>query len=350
MFAVVLVVVAALLPLAAGGGSVAADQADIDAARAEAQAAADAFTAAENQLLDVQDAVARTDQQVQATRQTYDAVRRAVSDELVERYVRAGVGDVPIVADDLNTQARASALSRAAQGKARSQADQLGATKVLLDRQLADLARRKQEVEEQRQALADQQDALFARLRELEELEAQRQEAERQAEQARREAEAAAAQQAYEASQSSSGGGGGGSNQPAPARPVVPVDWLCPITGGYSFSDTWGAARSNGRSHKGTDMFANYGTPLVAVVSGKAVDYGWEDAGGNGVFLLGDDGNRYFYAHLQDFGQLGRVQQGDVVGYVGDTGNATGTPHLHFEIHPGGSGWTNPYPTLIQYC
>ncbi len=68
------------------------------------------------------------------------------------------------------------------------------------------------------------------------------------------------------------------------------------------------------------------------------------------MFLLGDDGNRYYYAHLDGFGSLGRVSQGDVVGYVGDTGNARGLSHLHFEIHPGGSGWTNPYLSLTQYC
>jgi murein DD-endopeptidase MepM/ murein hydrolase activator NlpD len=125
---------------------------------------------------------------------------------------------------------------------------------------------------------------------------------------------------------------------------------LCPITGGYAFSDTWGDARSRGRRHRGTDVFAGYGTPVVAAVGGTAINYGWDDAGGNGVHLLGDDGNRYYYAHLDDFGQLGRVEQGDVIGYVGDTGNAAGTSHLHFEIHPGGSGWTNPYGTLTQYC
>lgn len=335
------------------GRPAAADEAELDAARAEAQAAADAFVAADNQLQDTEAAVVRTQASVEASRAEYEALRAVVADELIDQYIRAGVGEVPLVGSDLNTQARANALSRAARGKARSKADELGAARVTLQRQLDDLARQVEAAQREREALQGQQDALYERLRELEVLEAQRQEAEREAEQARREAEAAAAQAAYDAaaaSAASSSGSGSSERAAAPPRPVVPVDWLCPITGAYSYSDTWGAARSNGRSHRGTDMFADYGTPLVAVVSGEAVNYGWEDAGGNGVFLLGDDGNRYFYAHLDSFGKLGRVSQGDVVGYVGDTGNATGTPHLHFEIHPGGSGWTNPYSTLIQYC
>ncbi|MEZ5233925.1 MAG: peptidoglycan DD-metalloendopeptidase family protein [Acidimicrobiales bacterium] len=348
-----------------GGGALApvvgADAAELEAARAEAQAAADAFVAADNLLQDTQARVAQTEVSVQAAREQYEALRRVVADELVDQYIRAGVGETPLVGEDLNAQARANALSRAVRGRTTSRADELGATKVALQRQLDDLARQVADAERQREELLGRQDDLYARLRELEVLEAQRQEEERLAEQARREAEAAAAQADYEAAVAAeaaaaagSGGGGSGDGGAAaraatPPRPVVPVDWLCLDHRRVSYSDTK-AARSNGRSHRGTDMFADYGTPLVAVVSGTAVNYGWEDAGGNGVFLLGDDGNRYFYAHLDEFGQLGRVSQGDVVGYVGDTGNATGTPHLHFEIHPGGSGWTNPYPTLIQYC
>ena len=145
---------------------------------------------------------------------------------------------------------------------------------------------------------------------------------------------------------SESSGGGSGSD---PGRPLVPLDWLCPITGGYTFSDTWGDPRSGGRSHRGTDVFADYGTPLVAVVGGEAVNYGWSSAGGYDVFLLGDDGNRYYYAHLDGFPNLGRMEQGDVVGYVGDSGNASGVPHLHFEIHPGGGGPVRPYPLVSTW-
>lgn len=94
-----------------------------------------------------------------------------------------------------------------------------------------------------------------------------------------------------------------------------------------------------------------FGTPNVAVVSGT-VSHKTGNLAGLSVYLYGDDGNTYYYFHLQSYeGGPRRVSQGEVVGYTGDTGNARGgAPHTHFEYHPGGGGAVNPYPLVRPVC
>jgi murein DD-endopeptidase MepM/ murein hydrolase activator NlpD len=126
--------------------------------------------------------------------------------------------------------------------------------------------------------------------------------------------------------------------------------WVCPVQGAHAFSNDWGQPRSGGRTHKGTDIFAAYGTPVVAPVNGSVVDHD-SGLGGKGFWLRGVDGNSYYGAHLSRFGAIGSVSQGQLVGYVGNSGDAAGGPaHLHFEIHPGGGAAVNPYGTLRTYC
>ena len=96
-------------------------------------------------------------------------------------------------------------------------------------------------------------------------------------------------------------------------------------------------------------MMSPYGTPLVAVVSGSAT-MKTNTLGGNAIGLTGNDGNYYYYAHLSSWeGGSRSVQQGEVIGYVGHTGDTTAN-HLHFEIHPGGGGAVNPTSTVRRYC
>lgn len=132
--------------------------------------------------------------------------------------------------------------------------------------------------------------------------------------------------------------------------------WLCPVAGPVSFIDSWGAPRSGGRTHRGVDMFARRGTPVVAPVGGT-VEHRSNSIGGPSFHLWGDDGNYYYGTHLDGYGPItGVVDAGTVIGYVGDTGNARGTsPHLHFEIHPGRergepSTPVNPTPAVAAAC
>jgi murein DD-endopeptidase MepM/ murein hydrolase activator NlpD len=126
---------------------------------------------------------------------------------------------------------------------------------------------------------------------------------------------------------------------------------MCPVQGPRAFSNDWGQPRSGGRRHQGTDILSPRGTPIVANVSGTVRPHN-SGLGGISYYLRGDDGNTYFGTHLDSLsGVSGRVAQGTVIGRVGNTGNARGgPPHLHFEIHPGGGGPVNPYPTLARYC
>jgi peptidoglycan LD-endopeptidase LytH len=137
----------------------------------------------------------------------------------------------------------------------------------------------------------------------------------------------------------------------ANARRLAIGAMFCPIDGPHTFTDTWGAARSGGRVHKGVDMLASRGTPTVAPVSGEVVHRG-SSLGGLSWYVYGDNGNTYYGTHLSGYANtgVGWVQAGTVIGYVGDTGNAAGTPHLHFEIHPGGGSPVNPYPYVAEAC
>ena len=225
-----------------------------------------------------------------------------------------------------------------------------------------------QQIEQERLADAEVQHELERQRQERAEQERrERQESERQA---AAEAEAAAAAAAR--SSAPSGGDSGSTSAGAapsgdstsdtpepPAAPVPPpapvparnagAGMACPVSGPRSFADTWGAPRSGGRSHEGVDMMAPGGTRLVAVEAGSAT-FKSNRLGGNAVWITGTSGTKYYYAHLGAWeGSSRTVSQGEVIGYVGATGN-TSVNHLHFEVHPHGGRAVNPYPYVRAVC
>ena len=132
--------------------------------------------------------------------------------------------------------------------------------------------------------------------------------------------------------------------------PPEPNSLPSPIEGA-NLTDTWGAARSGGRSHEGIDIFAARNTPIHSTTPGIVRKVGTNELGGNVVMILGPGAVSHYYAHLQDFADIKEgdwVEAGDVIGYVGDSGNAKGTPtHVHYGIYTQ-SGAVNPYPLLIK--
>lgn len=150
-------------------------------------------------------------------------------------------------------------------------------------------------------------------------------------------------------------------NPPAGVRPeLTGRRYVFPVYGPVSFADDFGAPRASTGWHHGTDLFARRGAPVLAVADGTVFSVGWNAVGGFRFWLRDGRGNEYYYAHLSAYTPLARegarVAAGDVLGFVGDTGDALGTPpHLHFEVHPaallglGYDGVVNPHPYLTAW-
>lgn len=145
---------------------------------------------------------------------------------------------------------------------------------------------------------------------------------------------------------------GAAGQQPTTSPPAQIQLAAFPVPTTCKFWDTWGAPRSGGRKHEGVDIAAAKGTEIYAVQDGKITKRQADSPGsrpGNAIWLTASDGTYYFYGHLNSFatgvGVGSPVTAGDVIGYVGSTGNAL-IPHLHLEIHPGGGGPVNPYPIV----
>lgn len=138
------------------------------------------------------------------------------------------------------------------------------------------------------------------------------------------------------------------SRMPPATELPVPVDGVRP----RQIADTFGAPRGRDRSHAGIDIFGKRGTPVRSATPGVVADIRDSGLGGRQVWVIGPGRERYYYAHLEDWadglarGQV--VQPGDLLGHVGDSGNAKGTPpHLHWGIY-GEDGARDPLPLLRQ--
>jgi murein DD-endopeptidase MepM/ murein hydrolase activator NlpD len=360
---------------------------EIAAARERANQAAEDFFAAESRLELLELERERLQLELGDLADEVAELQRAVELVAVNRFVSSGATGIPVLTDlrEPTAQLHGDVLATVVAESGATTLDDYDEARDRLRGKQAELDDNEQALERQQDELLELQAEAEDEVERLRAIEAkrledeavaaalaaqQREEARQLEELQRRQAEAArvvaanagAAAAAVSAgssdgnttgNQGASGGeaggrtGGGGTGTNPRASGAGFVDTIvCPVVGGSAYGDTWGAPRSGGRRHQGVDMLAPTGTPLQAVISGT-VAHRNNRLGGITISLLGDNGNRYYYAHLVGYeGVPGRVEQGQVIGYIGDTGNATGTPHLHFEIRPNGGVPVNPYPSV----
>jgi murein DD-endopeptidase MepM/ murein hydrolase activator NlpD len=344
------------------------------AARAAAQRAANAATARyarlEAEQAVVADGMAATRRRIDAERERHDRLRALVAARAVAAYKGSG-RRVPVIGDldvaDAGELIRRRSYLAYANDRSMSEAEAARAAREDLEASLAELeaARRRLDAlaaEARRQAQRITAELAAAQRAEREaEAALAAAEAARRAEEQRRRTEEERRRRATLPGTGPPAGPPAGPPPPGPVRPPAPpgtppsppppprTGLTCPVRGPISFTDDYGASRPGGSWHQGIDIFGPRGAPNVAVVSGR-ITQKWGPRQGNGVHLWGDDGRLYYYFHLDAYaGGPRRVAQGEVIGYMGDTG-ATGAVHTHFEIRPGGGGPINPYPTLRAIC
>lgn len=370
----------------------AAEQAAREIADAQdaAQAAAEALNSADERLEELNDQQADLLVEIAGLQGQVSSLQLQLEDVVIRRFTQSSMEGSPILSgfSSPTEQMQVSALSRVIWDSSDQALDEFDSANRDLAATQRTLERRRQQTEQQKKDLAALKTRAEQRVQHLKEVEQQRlKDAATRAALDRERKRRAAKSQATAASAAMAAGAGGtravgvlvsvgaGADMGPGVRlgsgigyPLAPLgagsrattsgvdwsgtDWVCP-TGhakagfGHSFipQTTEGV-----KYHNGIDMMAREGTLLLAVVSGVA-EARVNNLGGMTIYLRGDDGAFYYYAHLEAWGHTGRVNKGDVVGYVGMTGRAGGF-HLHFQYHPGGYGTdpVDPYNILKSHC
>lgn len=377
---------------------------EIADARERANAAADAYFASESRIDELTLQQNQLQTEITALEGDVKALQLSVENVAIGRYTRSGSTGVPLLTgfSAPEDQVKVDAFLDVIYDSSANDFDRFDALNADLAEKRLKLAEKKDQAEKERINLASLKEAASAEVQRLKDVEADRLKGEAVrtaliAEQARRKRDAdrkrllsaptvttpapvdasksnSAAAPAEDLGADSgddlaptgvatrpslpSGGGGqtgGGGNGSFPGGGGNDYGtypgWMCPTGSAPApFADTWGAPRSGGRRHQGVDMIGQRGIPVLAVVDGVA-EPRTNVLGGTTIWFSGVDGNKYYYAHLDKYGQLGTVKVGTVIGFLGQTGNAQfSIPHLHFEVHPAGGPAVNPYPTVAAHC
>jgi murein DD-endopeptidase MepM/ murein hydrolase activator NlpD len=295
----------------------------LDAARAQATEVAEKISATQTDQAQLEAEIAQAEQEVPALEARAESLRVTVKDRAVQLYVGHDQRmDAVLQTDSVVDGARAAHLTGAIANHDRDLAAELKATAQQIQAHEDQLRAQRADLQQTVESLAPLQDLLQKQL--------------------------AVASTAYDkvkfAVDLQRVASSGADIQTGASR--------CPVDGFVVFIDDFGVPRSGDTVHEGIDMPALTDTPVVAVVAG-VMRHDDGGAGGHGAWLSGVDGFSYYYAHFTHYEGPDRiVAAGDVIGYVGMTGDATG-PHLHFEVHPGVPGAApavDGYALLLILC
>jgi murein DD-endopeptidase MepM/ murein hydrolase activator NlpD len=345
-------------------------RAQIEAAQIQLNAAVEKLDRLQAQLAEIQAQVAETKARIANAHERYDAIRSQLEQRAAQAFIAGPASDLEIFLgatsmDDLSD--RMAFVDAVTQSDA-ALAQQVSNLQVVLQIEERSL----EELEAKQQDQVDEQTALRNQILDsLSYINAKRDQAVAYAQQTLQKYKDLSKQrQDYLEQQAQS------TVSPPSPDTLPPPGFnnplkVCPVDPPRAFSDGFGAPRYTGdfHLHAGNDILSDYGTPIRAPFDGMAKPT-YNTLGGNGEYVYAADGSYVYNAHLERYSthSSGPVQAGDIIGYVGDTGDAKGTPHDHFEWHPIGgapANWpasfygyvtipgtsaVNPYPILNEIC
>ena len=351
-------------------------EADIAAKQQELAKAVALLDRLESELAETQRQIVDTQARIEDAKARYERIRARLAERTAQAFMSGGNSDLELVlgATSLDNLSDRLEFLGAIAGADADLADHVANIRAALEWDEQTL---EQLEADQQQKVADQQharDTIVTALQEINDLRNQAATTSQQAlsnlQHVRKQHQDWMEQLRQQAQQASSVVTSSPSHAHVPLPPGFKDPFeVCPVDQPRAFGDDFGAPRYTGHFHlhAGVDLMANYGTKIFAPFDGIA-EKSYNTLGGNSEYVRAADGSYVYNAHLQSYSvhSTGPVKAGDVIGYVGDTGDATG-PHDHFEWHPavipdnwppssygytvvGPTDAVNPYPILVDVC